>query len=71
MGDHCTESTFWYDLSKESQDPWVTVGGQYRLVTDDPAGGCRKCAADINDKICEALCLQGCTSKSNSFWVQK
>lgn len=71
MGDHCTESTFWYALSKESQDPWVTVGEQYRLVTDDPTGGCRKCAVDLNSEHCDALYRKGCTDVYRAYWVKK
>ena len=69
MGDRCTESTFWYDLSRESQDPRVTL--QYRLVTDDPFGGCRKCAVELNSEHCDALYRKGCTEVYRAYWVKK
>ena len=71
MGDRCTESTFWYDLSKEPQEPRVTLGEQYRLVTNDPRGGCRKCAVDLNSEHCDNLYRKGCTDVYRAYWVKK
>ena len=71
MSEECGSLFFWRNLGDSNKDLLVTVGPVYRLVTNDPAGGCTKCAADIDDGVCNVLSTKGCTEISNSFWVKK